>query len=115
MNISALHIRNQRHVFWKTQNHAVIAPHSIIADKNDTAIFTIAGMQQFIPYLSGQTHPLGKRLADIQHCIRTNDIEEVGDNSHHTMFFMMGNWSLGDYFKQDAITRSYEFLTNKEL
>lgn len=115
MNISALHIRNQRHSFWKTKNHAVIAPHSIIADKNDTAIFTIAGMQQFIPYLSGQAHPLGNRLADIQHCIRTNDIEEVGDNSHHTMFFMMGNRSLGDYFKNDAITRSYEFLTNKEI
>lgn len=68
-------------------------------------------MQPLIPYLSGQEHPLGTRLHDIQHCIRTNDLEEVGDNSHHTVFFMMGNWSLGDYFKKDAIWRSWEFLT----
>ncbi len=74
-------------------------------------MFTIAGMQQLIPYLSGQAHPLGKRLHDIQVCMRTNDIDEVGDNSHNTMFFMMGNWSLGDYFKQDAVKRSREFLT----
>lgn len=66
-------------------------------------MFTVAGMQPLIPYLSGQAHPLGDKLHDIQPCVRTNDIEEVGDNSHHTMFFMMGNWSLGNYFKKEAI------------
>ena len=79
-------------------------------------MFTVAGMQQLIPYLSGQAHPLGKKLHNIQVCMRTNDLDEVGDNSHHTMFFMMGNRSLGDYFKQDAVKRSREFLTqNLEL
>ncbi len=87
--MTPIQLRDLRHTFWQSKGHALIAPHSIIADRHDTAMFTIAGMQQFIPYLSGQTHPLGRRLADIQHCIRTNDVEEVGDNSHHTMFFMM--------------------------
>jgi alanyl-tRNA synthetase len=91
------------HSFRKSKNHIHLTPASLIADKNSTALFTVAGMQPLIPYLSGQEHPLGTRLHDIQHCIRTNDLEEVGDNSHHTMFFMMGNWSLGDYFKKDAI------------
>ena len=99
------------HSFRESKNHIHLPPASLIADKNSTALFTVAGMQPLIPYLSGQEHPLGTRLHDIQHCIRTNDLEEVGDNSHHTMFFMMGNWSLGDYFKKDAIWRSREFLT----
>ena len=113
-SISALSLRNKRHTFRKSKNHTIIKPHSIVADKNDTAIFTVAGMQQFIPYLSGKEHPLGTRLADIQHCIRTVDFDIIGDNSHHTMFFMMGNWSLGDYFKKESIAWSYEFLTDKK-
>lgn len=99
------------HSFRESKNHIHLPPASLIADKNSTALFTVAGMQPLIPYLSGQEHPLGTRLYNIQHCIRTNDLEEVGDNSHHTMFFMMGNRSLGDYFKKDAIWRSWEFLT----
>lgn len=99
------------HSFREAKGHVHLPPASLIADKNSTALFTVAGMQPLIPYLSGQEHPLGTRLHDIQHCIRTNDLEEVGDNSHHTMFFMMGNWSLGDYFKKEAIWRSWEFLT----
>jgi alanyl-tRNA synthetase len=99
------------HSFWESKNHIHLTPASLIADKNSTALFTVAGMQQLIPYLSGQEHPSWKRLHDIQHCIRTNDLEEVWDNSHNTMFFMMGNRSLGDYFKKEAIARSREFLT----
>jgi len=99
------------HTFRESKNHKHLPPAWLIADKNSTALFTVAGMQPLIPYLSGQEHPLWTRLHDIQHCIRTNDLEEVGDNSHHTMFFMMGNRSLGDYFKKEAIWRSWEFLT----
>lgn len=108
--ITSQEIRNSWHTFWTSKNHNHLVPASLIADKTSTALFTVAGMQPLIPYLSGQTHPLGKRLYNIQHCIRTNDLEEVGDNSHHTVFFMMGNRSLGDYFKKDAIWRSWEFL-----
>jgi alanyl-tRNA synthetase len=77
-------------------------------------MFNLAGMQQLIPYLSGKEHPLGKRLFNIQKCVRTNDIDEVGDATHLTMFEMMGNRSLGDYFKKESIMRSREFLTSKE-
>ena len=99
------------HTFRTSKQHKHLTPAWLIADKNSTALFTVAGMQPLIPYLSGQEHPLGNKLHDIQQCIRTNDLEEVGDNSHHTMFFMMGNRSLGDYFKKEAIWRSWEFLT----
>jgi alanyl-tRNA synthetase len=85
---------------------------SLIADKSSTAMFNLAGMQQLIPYLAGKEHPLGKRLFNIQKCVRTNDIDEVGDATHLTMFEMMGNRSLGDYFKKESITRSREFLTS---
>jgi alanyl-tRNA synthetase len=109
--LSSKDIRSLRHTFRESKGHTHFPPASLIADKTSTAMFTVAGMQPLIPYLSGQAHPLGDKLHDIQPCIRTNDIEEVGDNSHHTMFFMMGNWSLGNYFKKDAIWRSWEFLT----
>jgi alanyl-tRNA synthetase len=101
--LSSKDIRSLRHTFRESKGHTHFPPASLIADKTSTAMFTVAGMQPLIPYLSGQTHPLGDKLHNIQHCIRTNDIEEVGDNSHHTMFFMMGNWSLGSYFKKEAI------------
>lgn len=109
--ISSHDIIQLRNKFWLSKNHTFLPPASLIADKSSTALFNVAGMQPLIPYLAGQEHPLGERLYNIQPCIRTNDLEDVGDDSHHTMFFMMGNWSLWDYFKQDAVTRSREFLT----
>ncbi len=109
--MSSQEIWNLWNEFRKSKQHVLLKPASLIADKSSTALFTVAGMQPLIPYLSGQKHPLWTRLYNIQPCIRTNDLEEVGDNSHHTMFFMMGNWSLGDYFKPEAVARSREFLT----
>lgn len=111
MSVSSQEIWNLWNNFWRAKNHTFLPQASLIADKSSTALFNVAGMQPLIPYLSGQEHPLGTRLYNIQPCIRTNDLEEVGDDSHHTMFFMMGNRSLGDYFKKDAVTRSREFLT----
>ena len=97
--------------FWTKNNHQEIKGASLIPEDN-TVLFTTAGMQPLIPYLMGKAHPLGNKLFDIQPCLRTNDIDEVGDNRHHTMFFMLGNWSLGAYFKKEAISWSYEFLTS---
>jgi alanyl-tRNA synthetase len=101
-------------MFWKSpeRKHVHLPEASLIADKDSTALFNLAGMQQLIPYLSGKKHPLGTRLYNIQKCVRTVDIDEVGDATHLTMFEMMGNWSLGDYFKQESIKRSREFLTS---
>ncbi len=99
--------------FWTSKDHKEIKGASLIPSDN-TVLFTTAGMQPLIPYLLGKAHPLGKRLFDIQPCLRTNDIDEVGDNRHHTMFFMLGNWSIGDYFKREAISWSYEYLTDKK-
>ena len=101
--LSSQEVRSLRHSFRISKGHTHFPPASLIADKKSTAMFTVAGMQSLIPYLSGQPHPLANKLHNIQPCIRTNDIKEVGDNSHHTTFFMMGNWSLGDYFKKEAI------------
>lgn len=101
--------------FWTQQNHKQAKAASLVPNASDTSVlFTTAGMQQFVPYLLGKEHPLGKRLFSVQPCVRTNDIEEVGDNRHHTMFFMLGNWSLGDYFKDEAIRWSWDFLTNEK-
>ena len=86
----------------------------MIPENDPTVLFNTAGMQPLVPYLLGQAHPAGKRLVNVQKCIRTGDIDEVGDNTHFTLFFMMGNWSLGDYFKEEAIKWSYDFLTSKE-
>ncbi len=100
--------------FFKSKNHKEIPNASLIPENDSTVLFTTAGMHPLIPYLLGQKHPLGKRLVNVQKCIRTTDIEEVGDATHHTFFEMLGNWSLGDYFKQEAIEMSLEFFT-KEL
>lgn len=97
--------------FFKSQNHAEIPSASIIPENDPTTLFISAGMHPLVPYLLGQPHPLGKRLTDVQKCIRTGDIDEVGDETHHTFFEMLGNWSLGDYGKKEAITWSFEFLT----
>ncbi len=98
--------------FFREKGHAIIPSASVVPENDPTVLFTTAGMQPLVPYLVGQKHPMGARLADAQKCVRTDDIEEVGDNRHLTFFEMLGNWSLGDYFKQESITWSFEFLTD---
>ena len=100
--------------FFKSKGHAVISSASVIPENDPTVLFTTAGMHPLVPYLLGAHHPAGTRLTDVQKCIRTGDIDEVGDASHLTFFEMLGNWSLGDYFKQEAISWSWEFLTSSE-
>ena len=98
--------------FFKIKNHAVISSASLIPENDPTVLFTTAGMHPLVPYLLGAKHPAGTRLTSAQKCIRTGDIDEVGDRTHHTFFEMMGNWSLGDYFKKESINYSWEFLTD---
>lgn len=100
--------------FYQNKNHTLISSSSIVPENDASVLFTTAGMQPLVPYLLGQKHPLGTRLVDYQACIRTNDIESVGDASHLTFFEMLGRWSLGDYDKTDAIKMSFEFLTSKD-
>jgi alanyl-tRNA synthetase len=97
--------------FFKSKNHKEIQNSSLIPENDPTVLFTTAGMHPLVPFLLGQPHPLGKRLCNFQRCIRTGDIDEVGDSVHHTFFEMLGNWSLGDYFKEDAIKFTFEFHT----
>lgn len=100
--------------FFASKEHTVIQGASLIPENDPSVLFTTAGMHPLVPYLLGQPHPQGTRLTDVQKCVRTGDIEEVGDASHLTFFEMLGNWSLGDYFKKEAISWSWEFLTGKE-
>jgi alanyl-tRNA synthetase len=100
--------------FFKSKGHAEISGKSLIPENDPTVLFTTAGMHPLVPYLLGEPHPAGKRLTDYQKCIRTGDIEEVGDESHLTCFEMLGNWSLGDYFKKESIGYSWEFLTSAQ-
>ncbi len=97
--------------YFTKHNHVLIDSSSLIPENDPTVLFTTAGMHPLVPYLKGELHPCGKRLVDAQKCIRTNDIDEVGDSCHLTFFEMLGNWSLGDYFKKRSIEMSYEFLT----
>ena len=98
--------------FFVFHNHAVISSASLIPENDPSVLFTTAGMHPLVPYLLGEKHPAGSLLVSAQKCIRTGDIDEVGDRTHHTFFEMMGNWSLGDYFKRDSINYSWEFLTD---
>lgn len=97
--------------FFVSQGHVEIPSSPIVPENDPTTLFISAGMHPLVPYLLGQSHPLGKRLVNVQKCIRTGDIDDIGDNRHHTFFEMLGNWSLGDYFKNDMIPWSFEFLT----
>lgn len=112
--MKAIEIRNKYLNFFKNHGHKVIPSAPLIPENDPSVLFTTAGMQPLVPYLLGEKHPEGTRLTDYQKCLRTNDIDEVGDNRHLTYFEMMGNWSLGDYFKEESVAMSFEFLT-KEL
>jgi alanyl-tRNA synthetase len=109
--ITSKELREKYLSFFESKGHARIASASLIPENDPTVLFTTAGMHPLVPYLMGENHPLGKRLVNIQKCIRTGDIDEVGDKWHLSFFEMMGHWSLGDYFKKEAIEMSYEFLT----
>ena len=107
-------IRSRFLKFFEKRGHKIIPSASLVPENDPSVLFTTAGMHPLISYLLGEPHPMGIRLADVQKCVRTQDIDEVGDKTHDTFFEMLGNWSLGDYFKKDAIKWSYEFLTSKE-
>jgi alanyl-tRNA synthetase len=112
--ITAKELRNKYIQFFKEKGHAAIKSAPLIPENDPTVLFTTAGMHPLVPYLLGEKHPLGKRLVNYQKCIRTGDIDEVGDMVHLTFFEMLGNWSLGDYFKTEAIEFSHEFLTSEK-
>ncbi|MDD7268817.1 MAG: alanine--tRNA ligase [Treponema sp.] len=112
--MNANELRSKYIEFFKSKNHVEISGQSLIPENDPSVLFTTAGMHPLVPYLLGEKHPAGTRLTDYQKCIRTGDIDEVGDPSHLTCFEMLGNWSLGDYFKKDSIAYSYEFLTSKD-
>ena len=112
--MTANELRSKYIEFFKSKNHVEISGQSLIPENDPSVLFTMAGMHPLVPYLLGEKHPAGTRLTDYQKCIRTGDIEEVGDPSHLTCFEMLGNWSLGDYFKKESIAFSYEFLTSKD-
>jgi alanyl-tRNA synthetase len=107
-------IRTKYLEFFKAQGHTIIPSSSLVPENDPTTLFTGSGMQPLVPYLLGKNHPAGSRLVDSQKCFRSMDIEEVGDNRHTTFFEMLGNWSLGDYFKQEQLTWFFTFLTDKE-
>lgn len=112
--MKTIEIREKYLKFFESKGHVVIPSAPVVPENDPSVLFNTAGMQPLVPYLKGQPHPYGKRLCDYQKCMRTNDLDEVGDVTHHTFFEMLGNWSLGDYFKQESITWSFELLT-KEL
>lgn len=112
--ITSIELRQKFFDFFISKGHKLIASSSVLPENDSTVLFTTAGMQPLVPYLLGDTHPEGKRLVSSQKCIRTGDINEVGDSTHATFFEMLGNWSLGDYFKEDSIAWSFEFLTGQK-
>ena len=106
-----LNLKEKYLKFFESKGHVVIPSASVIPENDPTCLFNTAGMQPLVPYLKGEKHPLGTRLTDVQKCVRTNDLDSVGDSYHHTFFEMLGNWSLGDYFKKESISWSFELLT----
>ena len=112
--MNAKELRDRYFTFFQRKGHAVIPSASLVPVNDATVLFNTAGMQPLVPYFGGTRHPQGKRLVNVQKCLRTVDFENIGDNTHHTFFQMLGNWSLGDYFKKEAIQWSFEFLTSKQ-
>lgn len=112
-NITTHKLREMYIKFFESKGHVRIPSAPLVPENDPSVLFTTAGMHPLVPYLKGQPHPAGNRLVNAQKCLRTTDIDEVGDATHATVFEMLGNWSLGDYFKQDAIIWSWEFLTSK--
>lgn len=113
-HLSSSEIRSRFLAFFEKRGHAILPSASLVPENDPSVLFNTAGMQPLVPYLMGQKHPLGNRLASCQKCVRTGDLDDIGDNRHFSFFEMLGNWSLGDYFKEDAIKYSYEFLTSKD-
>ena len=107
-------IRKKYLEFFESKGHKVIPSASLIPENDPSVLFTTAGMHPLVPYLLGEKHPSGNRLVNVQKCIRTGDIDEVGDYCHHTFFEMLGNWSLGDYFKKEVLPWRLEFLTSPQ-
>lgn len=115
MNCKRMHtneLRQKYLEFFQTKEHAVIPSAPLVPENDPSVLFNTAGMQPLVPYLLGKAHPMGKRIVDVQKCVRTGDIDDVGDDTHLTFFEMLGNWSIGDYFKKESITWSWEFLTD---
>src|SRR3989338_7766117 len=112
--MTSAEIRKKYIEFFEGKGHKHIPSAPLIPEHDPTVLFTTAGMHPLVPYLMGEVHPEGRRLVNFQKCIRTDDIDEVGDETHLTFFEMLGNWSLGDYFKKEAIEWSFEFLTSKK-
>ena len=109
----SLEIKKKFIEFFETKDHKLLANVSLIPENDPTALFINSGVHPIVPSIIQGSHPLGKRLCGIQRCMRTTDIEEVGDNRHHTLFEMLGNWSIGDYFKKEALTWSMEFFVEE--
>lgn len=114
MPINSFQLRDKFLEFYKSKGHNILQSSSLVPKEDPTVLFNTAGMQPIVPYLMGQDHPEGVRLVNSQKCVRTDDIEEIGDNRHLTYFEMLGSWSLGDYFKKESIEMGFEFLTSKE-
>src|SRR6266567_1217774 len=111
--MTANELREKYLKFFESKGHTIIPSASVVPRETDAStLFTTAGMHPLVPYLLGEKHPGGTRVANVQKCVRTGDIDDVGDNRHLTFFEMMGNWSFGDYFKKEAIEWSFEFLTD---